>query len=147
MELQRAFAGVLPSSFLGSCAWTSERIADALALCRIYGKPSLFITITMNPKWPEILYRFTKGQTAADVPIVVYRVFHNRLAVLKKFLHERFSYVVYTITVVEFQKRGLPPAHLLIKVFPKIPTDYIDDVVSTELPSDRELHRLVEEFM
>ena len=102
MELQRAFAGVLPSSFLGSRAWTSERIADALALCRIYGKPSLFITMTTNPKWPEILCRLTKGQTAADVPVIVCRVFHNRLAVIKKFLRERFSYVVYTITVVEF---------------------------------------------
>jgi hypothetical protein len=102
MELQRAFAGVLPSSFLGSCAWTSKRIADALALCRIYGKLSLFITMTTNPKWPEILSRLTRGQTAADVLVVVCRVFHNRLTVLKKFLRERFSCIVYTITVVEF---------------------------------------------
>jgi hypothetical protein len=152
MELQRAFAGVLPSSFLGSRAWTSERIADALALCRIYGKPSLFITMTTNPKWLEILSRLTRGQTAADVPVVVCRVFHNRLTVLKKFLRERFGCIVYTITVVEFQKRGLPHAHLLIKVFPEIPIDHIDDVVSAELPlekneEDRELRRLVEEFM
>jgi hypothetical protein len=152
MELQRAFAGVLPSSFLGSRAWTSERIADALALCRIYGKPSLFITMTTNPKWPEILCRLTKGQTAADVPVIVCRVFHNRLAVLKKFLRERFGCVVYTITVVEFQKRGLPHAHLLIKVFPEILVHHIDDIVSTELPlgeneKDKELRRLVEEFM
>jgi hypothetical protein len=98
-----------------------ERIADALALCRIYGKLSLFITMTTNPKWPEILYRLARGQTAADVPVVVCRVFHNRLAALKKFLRKRFSCIVYTITVVEFQKRGPPHAHLLTKVFPKIP--------------------------
>ena len=119
-----------------------------MALCCIYSKPSLFITITTNPKWLEILCRLTKGQTAADVPVIVCRVFHNRLAVLKKFLRERFGCVVYTITVVEFQKRGLPHAHLLIKVFPKIPIDHINDVVSTELPlEDRELRQLVEEFM
>jgi Helitron helicase-like domain at N-terminus len=41
MELQRAFASVLPSSFLGSRAWTSERVADALALLRSLDKPSL----------------------------------------------------------------------------------------------------------
>ena len=123
-----------------------------MALCRIYGKLSLFITITTNPKWLEILCRLTKGQTAADVPVIVCRVFHNRLAVLKKFLHKRFSCVVYTITVVEFQKRGLPHAHLLIKVFPEIPIHHIDDVVSAELPlgeneKDKELHQLVKEFM
>jgi hypothetical protein len=61
MELLHAFASVLLSSFLNSCAWTSKRIVDALALCRIYSKPSLFITITTNPKWLEILYRLTKG--------------------------------------------------------------------------------------
>ena len=68
------------------------------------------------------------------MPIVVCRVFHNRLVVLKKFLHKRFSYIVYTITVVEFQKRGLPHAHLLIKVFLEIPVNHIDDVVSAKLP-------------
>jgi hypothetical protein len=115
-----------------------------LALCRIYSKLSLFITITTNPKSLEILCRLAKGQTAADVLVVVCRVFHNHLAVLKKFLCERFSCIVYTITVVEFQKRGLPHAHLLIKVFSKIPINHIDNVVFIKLPledeEDKELH-------
>ena len=39
----------LPSSFIGSHAWASEQVADALAFCREYGKPSLFITIMTIP--------------------------------------------------------------------------------------------------
>jgi hypothetical protein len=118
MELQRAFASVLPSSFLGSRAWTSERVADALALLRSLGKPSLLITMTTNPKWPEIVSQLRPGQTALDIPVVVCRAFRGRLAALEKFLHWRFGRVIYQIKVVEFQKRGLPHAHLVVKVSP-----------------------------
>ena len=54
-ELQQAFASVLPSSFLGSRAWMSDRVANALALCYTFGKLLLFITMTTNPKWPKII--------------------------------------------------------------------------------------------
>ncbi len=86
MEMQRAFAGALPSSFLGSRAWTSDSVADALALCCSLGKPSLFITMTTNPKWPEIFSQLEEAQTAGDTPVIVCRVFRNRLAALCEFL-------------------------------------------------------------
>ena len=54
-ELERLFLGTLPSTFLGSRAWISENVANALAICRDLGNPSLFITITTNPKWLEIV--------------------------------------------------------------------------------------------
>jgi Helitron helicase-like domain at N-terminus len=73
MELRHAFAGVLPSSFLGSRAWTSERVADALALLRSLGKPSLLITMMTNPKWPEIISQLRPGQTASDIPAALPR--------------------------------------------------------------------------
>ena len=44
-----AFENTLLSSFMGSRAWASEQVADALALCWEFGKPSLFITMTTNP--------------------------------------------------------------------------------------------------
>jgi hypothetical protein len=52
----------LPASFLGSRKWASEQMADSLALACTYGKPSLFITMTCNPKWPEIQARLKPGQ-------------------------------------------------------------------------------------
>ena len=40
---------------------------DAMAICKRYGYPDLFITITCNVNWPEIL-DFVKsiGLTASD---------------------------------------------------------------------------------
>ncbi len=102
IELQYAFAGALPSSFLGSQAWTSDRVADALALCCFLSKLSLFITMTTNPKWPEIVSQLRAGQTASDIPIIVCRAFWNHLAALCKFLYSYFGYVIYRITVIEF---------------------------------------------
>jgi Helitron helicase-like domain at N-terminus len=60
-ELERLFLGTLPSTFLGSRAWISENVANALAICRDLGNPSLFITMTTNPKWPEIVQELQPG--------------------------------------------------------------------------------------
>jgi hypothetical protein len=118
-EQEQLFIGKLPSCFLGSRAWISERVADALAVCRALGKPSLFITMTTNPNWPEIKEKLLPGQTAADRPILVCRAFKGRMDRLMEFFKsKRFGGIVYMISVVEFQLRGLPHAHILLKVGP-----------------------------
>ncbi|RPA74505.1 hypothetical protein BJ508DRAFT_418587 [Ascobolus immersus RN42] len=61
-------AFIFPSGFMGSKAWASEQVADALAICRDLGPPSLFITITTNPNWPEIVERLQPGMTCSDIP-------------------------------------------------------------------------------
>lgn len=106
----------IPASFLGSRQWASRQVADSLALARVYGKPSLFITVTTNPKWPEILERLLPGQTALDNPQLISRVFHVRLLHLMHFMKTHFQNIVYIVRVTEFQKRGLPHAHILLKV-------------------------------
>jgi hypothetical protein len=45
---------VLPASFTGSPLYMVQNYQDAMALCRTFGNPDLFITFTANPKWPEI---------------------------------------------------------------------------------------------
>jgi hypothetical protein len=116
-EQEQLFIGKLPSCFLGSRAWISERVADALAICRALGKPSVFITVTTNPNWPEIKEKLLPGQTAADRPVVVCRAFKGRMDKLIDFFKsKRFGGIVYMISVVEFQMRGLPHAHILLKV-------------------------------
>lgn len=107
---------ILPASFLGSRAWASQQVADALAICREKGNPSLFITITTNPNWPEITSQLRPGQSASDIPHVVCRVFHSRVAYAMKIIKQRFGKVVYVIKVIEFQKRGLPHCHMILKV-------------------------------
>ena len=116
-DQEQLFIGKLPSCFLGSRAWISERVSDALAVCREMGKPSLFVTMTTNPNWPEIAEKLLPGQTAADRPVLVCRAFKGRLDRLMTFFRSaRFGGVSYVVSVIEFQKRGLPHVHILLKV-------------------------------
>ena len=107
---------MLPASFLGSRAWSSNQVADSLALARQYGKPTFFITMTTNPYWPEITARLLAGQSAADNPVIVCRVFHKKVQKLVEYLRANFGTILYMVRVIEFQKRGLPHMHMIIKV-------------------------------
>jgi hypothetical protein len=106
----------IPVSFIGSQAWASDQVADTLALAKELGKLSFFITITSNPKWPEITERLQPGQYFTDIPSVVCRAFHIRLQYLKAFITQYFNRLVYLVPVVEFQKRGLLHCYMLLKV-------------------------------
>ncbi|KZW00083.1 hypothetical protein EXIGLDRAFT_568543, partial [Exidia glandulosa HHB12029] len=104
----------LPSSFMHSPAWTNANVADCLALRRALGNITLFITLTCNPKWPEILSELLPGQTAQDRPDVTMRAFKARLVAVRKLMQSIFGPERYHIRVIEFQKRSLPHAHLAI---------------------------------
>ncbi|XP_071718552.1 ATP-dependent DNA helicase RRM3-like [Rutidosis leptorrhynchoides] len=45
---------ILPSLHTCSPRYMLQNYQDAMALCREFDKPDLFITFTSNPKWPEI---------------------------------------------------------------------------------------------
>ncbi|GKB29302.1 DNA helicase, partial [Tanacetum coccineum] len=45
---------VLTASFTGGPRYMYAHYLDALAICRVHGSPSFFITFTCNAKWPEI---------------------------------------------------------------------------------------------
>lgn len=81
---------VLPSSYTGGQRWMTQNFQDALAICRWTGYPSLFITFTCNPKWPEIT-RFVqkKGRRPEDRPDILCRVFKIKLDELVKDLKEK----------------------------------------------------------
>lgn len=141
----------LPSSFLGSNRWAAEQVADSLAIAAAFGSPTFFITMTCNPEWPEIQSQLRPGQNFTDVPIVVVRVFRRKLALLEKALKTMFPNTgvqLYLIHSVEFQKRGLPHAHILVKFAMDCvhPAD-IDEVVSAEIPDDPTDAVLVRKFM
>jgi hypothetical protein len=106
----------LPVSFLGSKEWSSSETADALALAREYRPPSLFVTMTCNREWPEIVSQLRPGQTAYDIPIVIVHVFKHRLQRLLDLLKTKFGHLLYIVHVIEFQKRGFPHAHIVVKV-------------------------------
>ena len=57
---------VLPWSFQGSYRDMKQRHMDAMALVQTYGKPDIFLTMTCNPNWLEILDELLPGQTPQD---------------------------------------------------------------------------------
>ena len=130
---------MLASSFVGGPRDMQRRYQDAMAVVRQRGKPSFFITFTCNPGWPEIQTSLPSGLAATDRPDIVARVFNQKLRPLLQDLKTGmiFGEAVAHLSVVEFQKRGLPHAHILIilKASDRINSaDDIDDTVIAELP-------------
>ncbi|CAL9002644.1 unnamed protein product [Prunus brigantina] len=62
---------ILPSSYTGSTRYMLNNYQDAMAICRNYGNPDLFITFTCNVKWLEIVRELDKkpGYKGEDRPI------------------------------------------------------------------------------
>jgi hypothetical protein len=50
-----------------------------MAIVYKYGRLSLFIMFTANPKWDEITYKLLPGQTAINRPNLVMCVFYLKL--------------------------------------------------------------------
>jgi hypothetical protein len=92
-----------------------------MGIVRVLGGPSYFITMTGNSKWKEIQVRLKPGQTAVDRLDLVARVFWLKLKALMHDLVKGNLLVVVTgrVHTIEFQKRGLPHAHILIILKPE----------------------------
>ena len=141
----------LPSSFMGSKRWAAEQIADSLTIAAESGNPTFFVTMTCNSDWPEIKARFRAGQDFSDVPADVVRVFKQKLSLLEQTLKTMFPHagrMQYMIHCIEFQKRGLPHAHILCKFERDCidPTD-IDSIVSAEMPTNPNDQELIRNLM
>ena len=127
----------LPSTAPGSPRHLRRLRIDALELARRKGPPTFFITLTCNPYWPEIVAALRPGQTAADIPDIVVRVFHGRLEKLMQYLKGDFcGQRRYLIRVIEYQRRGLPHAHLAIAMeSPPQTAEEVDQYISCEVPA------------
>ena len=133
---------ILPSSFTGGDRAMRMNYQDAMAIVRKFGKPDYFVTFTANPKWPEIVNNLAEGQDPINRPDLVARVFNLKLkALLKEIIEESVLGVVVAYTwTIEFQKRGLPQAHILLIMRscdkPRTPED-VDRAVAAEFPDDQ----------
>ena len=94
----------------------AQNYQDAMSIVSKYGKPDLFVTFTCNAKWSEIMKNLESYETPSDRPDLVTRVFQAKLtALLKKLTVEHVLGEVKAYTyVIEWQKRGLPHAHILL---------------------------------
>jgi hypothetical protein len=134
---------VLPSTFKGCDRYFAKLFQDGMAVIREYGKPDLFITVTCNPRWPEITAELNSTPNEHKLTIIN-RVFKLKLKAIMDDLYKKqiFGSVKSNMYVIEFQKRGLPHAHILIimedEYKPRTTDDY-DLIVQAEIP-DKKLH-------
>ena len=79
-----------------------------MCIVRSYGKPSLFVTFTCNPGWPEIKSSLFANEEPRDRPDICVRVFHIKLQQLLADLtkHHCLGKVIAYTYVKEDQKRG-----------------------------------------
>ncbi|XP_045511060.1 uncharacterized protein LOC123705982 [Colias croceus] len=127
---------ILPSSFIGGPRYMHERTQDAFCYVRKYGRPDLFITFTTNPKWNEISEGLFDGQVPHDRHDIIARVFHLKLKLMIDLITKQkvFGPSMCFMYSVEWQKRGLPHAHILLWLEEKLRPDTIDSVISAEFP-------------
>ena len=130
---------ILPSTFVDFPRYMMQNYHDAMAIVRSKGKPDLFITIKCNPNWREIRDNLFPGQQTSDRQDICARVFHLKkerliLLITKK---KYFGDVSAHVHVVEFQKRGLPHAHILDTLkdgYKLTSVNDIDKFISAEIP-------------
>ena len=107
---------VLPSSYIGGPRNMSQCYQDSMAIARYFRKVDIFLTMTTNPEWPEIMRELLPGQSSYDRPDLVTRVFEMKKKVVLEYIHKQgiFGTSVAHVYTIEFQKRGLPHMHCLI---------------------------------
>jgi hypothetical protein len=139
---------ILPSSYIGGSRFMFQLYQDSLAIARFCGKPDWFITMTADGNWPEIQKELLPGQTAADRPDLVARVFRENVRILLKAIKDgafgKFAGMVYTI---EFQKRGYPHIHILVflALIARLKNaEDIDRAISAQIPDPEKYPKLYE---
>ncbi|XP_066933722.1 uncharacterized protein [Clytia hemisphaerica] len=146
---------VLPSTFSGSPRAMHQLYLDAMAVVSKHGKPDAFLTFTCNPRWREVTENLLPNQKAHDRPDLLTRVFRMKLFAMKKEIMEDgiLGMVVARVDVIEFQKRGLPHAHILIHFaaeFKLRNADDIDRLICAQLPdpeTEPELYEIIKSNM
>ena len=124
---------------------------DSMAICRHYGRADFFITFTCNPQWEEITANLPPGFSASDRPDIVARVFNLKLKALLDDLLQKhvLGIPVAEVYTIEFQKRGLPHAHILLILNndDKIrDVEFLDNIICAEIPDrnvDPDLYNVV----
>ncbi len=143
---------ILPATFVGGPRYMNEKAQDCMTYVRRYGTPDLFITMTCNPQWEEIKRELLPGQQPSHRHDIIARVFDLKVKDLMHKIHklEMFGHVRAITYTIEWQKRGLPHAHLLVWVEDKLRLDEVDNVIRAELPDpteDPELFKIVTSCM
>ena len=153
----------IPESFVGGPSDMYANYLDAMSMVLHHGAGSLFVTFTANPKWPEVLTSLPFCQTASERADLIARIFKIKLDELLIDLKSMLGEQVGCIYTVEFQKRGLPHAHIVVILratdrpltgadinalsSAELPPEPASDDTSKEAEAQRRLRALVLEHM
>ncbi|OWY93843.1 Helitron helicase [Phytophthora megakarya] len=130
---------LLPPSFTGGERYMRKQYYDSMTI------PDLFITITYNPEWLEI-----KEAMFPDRPDLIARAVKLKLNAIKDDIikDEIFEKERALTHVIEFQKRGLPYAHMTVKLtFHTTPTCVRSTTVNVELCSTIAAIKYMDKYM
>lgn len=127
---------ISPATYIGSPRLLHEYAQYPITYVRKYSSPDIFITFTCNPAWDEIKELLLPGQYPTDHHDITARVFKQKLKALINFITSInvFGETQCWMYSVEWQKRGLPHAHILMWLKVKIMPNEMDKVTSAEIP-------------
>ena len=104
----------LPATFVGGPRYMYKHYQDALAICKVHGKPQYFITFTCNVKWPEYR-RYMDAIGQRDIqnrPDIIARIFKIKVHAFINFLKEdktfgdvsacKFFYSYFIFPIIAF---------------------------------------------
>ncbi|SCV73059.1 BQ2448_6984 [Microbotryum intermedium] len=135
---------ILGSTFRNGPREITQRYEDAMACVIECGKPSLFITMTCNPNWVEIKSVLGPVESAHNRPDLIARVSEAKLHRLcddafgNKNRAGCLGAVLTHTHVIEYQKRGVPHAHILFTLAlddHPMTTEAIDKIISAKKPN------------
>ena len=148
----------VPRSVPASKSYWKARLLDVLAMSRELGKPSFFITLTMNDDWPELRSYIDKApdnplahdrtDSPVDYTVACIIAYMRRWELYKKHVIDNkkgpFGKVTATWWRHEFQKRGAIHTHIALWCDPKtIP----NDCIRAELPRGKHSDPELDDFL
>ena len=69
---------IMPSSFTGSDQFMHQAYQNSITIVHYFGKPDLFLTMTMDINCVEITIQLEPGQTPYDQPDLISRLYQDK---------------------------------------------------------------------
>jgi hypothetical protein len=90
-------------------------LLKSFIMARVFGQPTVFGTITLNPHHPAITANIRRGETYGQYALLISQVAKYEFLDLMKYIedHKIFGNVKAVMWRIEYQKRGLPYYHVL----------------------------------
>jgi hypothetical protein len=126
----------IPPSLTDSDEYWHDVATRCFAISAKFGAPTFFLTFTMNPYWPEYQALKRESGNFGDSAIMAI-VFKEKLSALMTFLKKRrtLGTILAFVWRIEYQRRGLPHAHLLFWTdFETQIVESVDSVINVRYP-------------